>query len=315
MMRRILILVAPFLPYRLVLLAKRTRGWVKAKLRRRTHVRVCMQDIARDLRRIGIQKGDVVLVHSSLGSIGFVEGGVHAVIDALMETVGSEGTVAMPCFTLHGSMLETLQRGTVFDPRKTVSTVGAITEAFRRRDGVRRSIHPTHSVCAWGAKAEWITRGHESAATSFGPGTPLHKIMEVGGFILGLGIGFGPVTFVHVIEDTLDDFPLDVYRDREYQVTVIDGSGCEKEMRLKAHDPEVARTRIDKAESTWTREFFAAYLSARGFLRTGYVGEARSWIVKAKDLFEVQKELASLGITIYTTQGQYERLCRRQQGE
>jgi len=297
--------ILKLLPDRVVILLKDVRGRARASRLQRTHPKIIKEQIVNDLRNLGIQKGDVIFVHSSLKSIGFVEGGTETVIDALTEAVGPDGTLAMPCFSLTGSMVETLEHGSVFDPKRTPSAVGAITEAFRRRPDVCRSIHPTHSVCAWGARAEWATSGHENAGTNFGPGTPFHKIMEEGGLIVGLGIDFGPVTFVHVIEDTINDFPLNVYCDKEYIATVIDNDGNEREMRVKAHDPKVARTRIDKEEGKWIRDFLTKYLTAKGFLQRGYVGEAKTWVVKAKDLFEVQQELLEWGLTVYTTEEQY----------
>jgi aminoglycoside 3-N-acetyltransferase len=297
--------VVRLLPARAVSLVKNAWGGFRAKRLRRTRPRITGRQIVKDLRNLGIKKGSVIFVHSSLKSIGFVEGGAETVIDALMEAVGPEGTLTMPCLSISGSMVETLERGSVFDPQKTPSTVGSIAEVFRKRQDVCRSIHPTHSVCAWGAKAEWITSGHENANTNFGPGTPFHKIMEENGLIVGLGVDFGPVTFVHIIEDTINDFPLQVYCDKEYMVKVIDNDGNKKEMRVKAHDPEVARTRIDKEEGRWIRAFFTERLSAKGFLKTGYVGQAKTWVVSTRDLFETQLELLKEGITVYTTEEQY----------
>jgi aminoglycoside 3-N-acetyltransferase len=155
-----------FLPARVVSLLRSVRSKIRAKRVQRTRPRVTKQQIVKDLRSLGIQEGSVIFVHSSLKSIGFVEGGAETVIDALMEAVGPEGTLTMPCLSVSGSMVKTLERGSVFDPKITPSTVGAITEAFRKRQDVCRSIHPTHSVCAWGAKAGWITSGHENAGSN-----------------------------------------------------------------------------------------------------------------------------------------------------
>ena len=300
---RIALLVPPFLRSRVIKIRRQ-----RSLKRLESTQPVTKEQILDDLRKLGLKEGDIILVHSSLTSIGYAESGADAVIDALMEAIGPDGTLAMPCLSLLGSMAETLERGLVFDVKRTPSTVGAITEAFRNRRGICRSFHPTHSVCAWGAKAEWITSGHDSASTNFGPGTPWYKIMEEGGFIMGLGIDFGPVTFVHVIEDTIDDFPIKVYCDKEYNAKVIDESGRETTMRVKAHDPKSSETRIDKEEGKWIRRFFTEYLAGKGFLRTGYVGKAKCWVIRAKDLFEAQKELLEQGITVYTTEEQYREL-------
>ena len=45
-----------------------------------------------NLRKIGIEEGDTVLVHSSLSSLGYVEGGAETVIDSLLGVL-KEGTL------------------------------------------------------------------------------------------------------------------------------------------------------------------------------------------------------------------------------
>ena len=50
-------------------------------------------DIVEALKSAGLQSGDSVMVHASLGKIGYVCGGAQAVIEALIETVGEDGTI------------------------------------------------------------------------------------------------------------------------------------------------------------------------------------------------------------------------------
>ena len=50
-------------------------------------------DIKRKLKEIGLESGDNVIVHTSLKSMGYVCGGAQAVIEALIETVGENGTI------------------------------------------------------------------------------------------------------------------------------------------------------------------------------------------------------------------------------
>ena len=52
--------------------------------------------IVQKLREVGLEKGDVVMVHTSLKRIGYVCGGAQTVIEALMEVVGENGTIMMP---------------------------------------------------------------------------------------------------------------------------------------------------------------------------------------------------------------------------
>ena len=57
---------------------------------------VVKSDIVDALRSVGLQRGDSVMVHTSLGKIVYVCGGAQVVIEALIESVGEEGTIMMP---------------------------------------------------------------------------------------------------------------------------------------------------------------------------------------------------------------------------
>ena len=112
-----------------------------------------------DLARLPLSDRAVVVVYSSLSALGFVEGGAATVVDALINDVVRDrgGTLVLPTFSIAGTMAEHLRGGHVFDVRTTPSGVGAITEVFRQRPGVLRSVHPTHSVAALGPRGTWLT--------------------------------------------------------------------------------------------------------------------------------------------------------------
>jgi aminoglycoside 3-N-acetyltransferase len=148
-------------------------------------------DTARTLGRLGVKRGDRLLVHSSLKLLGWVEGGADAVVDAILGTVEESGTVMMPAFTF--PPVE------VFDPANTPTTMGAISEAFRKLPDVTRSVHPTHSVSVWGAEKDRLAAGHETA-TALGTGSPVHLILDEGGDIILLGVGHWANSAVHVAE-------------------------------------------------------------------------------------------------------------------
>lgn len=57
------------------------------------------QSLAADLRRLGVASGMVLLVHSSLSSLGWVCGGPVAIIQALMDVLTPQGTLVMPAHT------------------------------------------------------------------------------------------------------------------------------------------------------------------------------------------------------------------------
>lgn len=150
-----------------------------------------------DLRALGVREGGVLLVHSSLRALGYVEGGPETVVRALLAALGSEGTLLMPALSYEHVTPER----PVFDVRHTLSNVGVIPEYFRLRPGTRRSVHPTHSVCAVGPRTAELLDEHPLDDTPCGPHSPFRKLRDVGGQLLLLGCGLHPNTSFHAIEE------------------------------------------------------------------------------------------------------------------
>jgi len=150
------------------------------------------------LRGLGLKEGDMVMVHASVSSFGHVEGGGEALIDALLETVGPEGTVMMPTFTN--------RQESVFDAASTPSAdwIGQIPERFRLREGVLRSRNPYHPVAAYGAQAERLLQDHEKASSPCGEGTPFSRLIDSDGYVLLLGVDQDRNTLLHTVEASLD---------------------------------------------------------------------------------------------------------------
>ena len=160
---------------------------------------VSKSDIEKGLREIGIKEGDKLLVHSSLSSFGYVEGGADTVIDALIESVGFEGTVLVP--TLTGSAELSPQNPPVFDVLISPCWTGKILESFRSRKNARRSYHPTHSVSGIGADVETLIKNHYEDITPCGIKSPYYKLGELGGYILLIGVGLDVSTTFHTVEE------------------------------------------------------------------------------------------------------------------
>ena len=156
---------------------------------------VLTQDrIAADLRRLGVQSGDVLMIHSSLRSMGHVVGGAPTVVDALLEVLGPTGTLVGPSFNY-----ETAQDpGFIFDPLDTPSDMGAIADQIRRRAGNRRSRHLTHSVSAIGPEAEAIVKAPGESA--WAADSPLGTVFKLGGRFLLLGVTYQSFTACHLLE-------------------------------------------------------------------------------------------------------------------
>ncbi len=179
---------------------------------------VTMADITADLRDLGVEAGETLLVHSSLSALGWVSGGAQAVIEALLEVVGPTGTLVMPAHTgqytdpaewenppIPDGWVETVRETRpAFDPERTPSRgVGAIPETYRTYPGVRRSDHPIYSFAARGANADRIGGSHPDDY-GLGPESPLGAIYDLGGKVLLLGTTYETNTSLHLAEHLAD---------------------------------------------------------------------------------------------------------------
>jgi len=138
--------------------------------------------IKKCLSEFGLKNGDIVIVHSSLASIGHVEDGADALIDAFLETIGSEGTLAAPVF----------------------GNLGIFTHTLKNRPEAVVSDCPLGTVAAIGADAEFICRDHWKANTAHGDDTPYLKIAGLGGYICLLGVDQDRNTTLHSVEALLE---------------------------------------------------------------------------------------------------------------
>lgn len=174
---------------------------------------------------------EIVMVHSSLGGLQpMYAGDIRELLDALIELCGTHRTLAMPAFFFGGRQSDPIayyRERPEFDVRHQPSETGLLTELFRRRKGVRRSLHPIASVIALGPLADELVAGHHLAKTSFGEGTPFAIMAERRAAIIGIGAEyFRSLTQVHAAEDLLGErYPFPVRPDTlPIQLTDSDGT-------------------------------------------------------------------------------------------
>ncbi len=268
---------------------------------------VSKSELRSGLEGLGIEAGDAVMLHSSLKSIGFVDGGPRTVLEALIEAVGPSGTLIVPTYWLPGGTILATCRldGYVFDPRRHGTHLGRLPSEFLAFDGIERSIHPTHSVSAIGRAARHVVEHHHLAPSIFGSGSPWDRCHELDAKVIGLGISMGPVTFYHLLEDRfLDRFPLPVRMDETYAMSCLDGRGHEVKVPVVPLDPRFMPRRIDAPGRDDLREYFRAEFDRHGLLGWGEVGEAKSWVVPARRFYAHLETLVAEGITIYATADQ-----------
>lgn len=221
-------------------------------------------DVADGLGTLGIVRRDLLLVHSSLSSFGHVEGGADAVIDALLEAVGEEGTVVVPTHTW-----DRVGAGNpTFDVRGTPSGVGRITEVFRRRPQAHRGLHPTHSCAALGPLKRELMEGHETQVTPCGSKSPYQRAMELGGKIVFLGVTLRVNTSFHALEEIAC---VPWLFDRFELLYVLDEEGSRRRVPCRRHTDGLDRC-FEEMEPILLRH---------GAMQKGRIGGAAVRVVEA----------------------------------
>lgn len=153
-----------------------------------------MAELVAGFKDIGLQADDTVLVHSSYKSLGGVEGGPQAVIDALLEVLGPQGTLVMPTFNFD------FNKGQPWDVRSTPSQMGVLTELVRTDPRAKRVFHPIYSFAVIGKYAEELTR--ERYKSSYERKSLFGKLRDLDGKIMIIGLSYNhSFTFVHHVEE------------------------------------------------------------------------------------------------------------------
>ena len=190
------------------------------------------EDLRRHLDdRVGRQF-EVLMVHSSLNYMHpYYQGNAQELLQMLIDFVGPDRTLVMPAFYLGDPALNDVvasyRRNPRFDARRTPSQMGMLTELYRRRTGVKVSLHPSHRVAALGPLAEELTATHFAAGTTFGPGTPFAAMAAHDTAVISIGKSCEVLTQVHHVEDLLGpDFPVPSIIE-EVRIAVKDRGGQE----------------------------------------------------------------------------------------
>jgi aminoglycoside 3-N-acetyltransferase len=217
-----------------------------------------------DLRTLGLQPGAEVMVHSSFKSLGIAH--PETIIQALLQAIGERGTLLLPALTYMQ------QPPLVHDTRTTPTCVGFLTEYFRTRPGVTRSLHPTHSVCALGASVGELLGDHDQDSTPCGEHSPFHKLLHRQGKILMLGCGLRPNTTMHAIEEYAR--PPYLFGD-PLIYTITDATGHTFQKQYIHHGFKGYAQRYDRAEG----------ILDAAQLRRGRVGQAEAYLIDSHALY------------------------------
>lgn len=245
---------------------------------------VTTQRLVTELRDLGLSPGATVMVHSSLGSIGWVVGGAQAVLAALREAVGPDGTLAMPTQSWQlcdpafleqtpSSWWPTIREHLpLYDPAITPSqTMGAIAELFHTTPGAHRSPHPHRSITASGPQAARITATHPLEAP-VGEESPLAALVELDAQVLLLGVSAAKMTALHLAE----------YRSTyPGKRTVPNGVA----MMVDGERQWVTWNELDVHDHDFV-EVTEAFADETGLVRRGHVGEAQAQLLPMRPLVD-----------------------------
>ncbi len=235
-----------------------------------------------DLKRMGIEEGDCLGLGVSLKSIGYVQGGPNTLIDALMESVGDDGTIFFPahsrgfrlCILKPGKQISTRDGSTlrpwnyIYEPSATPPITGLVPTTLWKRDGSYRSRHPINSIVALGKDAYYLTKRHDEMAPPF---SPYSTLVDMVGKVLFIGLDGRLVSIRHEAQHLAgltDNFP-DImgvrYRRKNGSIGLYKRgpSGCTRRL------------------SELNEELFQ-----RGLLSRGKLGEADCSIGKAKEILQ-----------------------------
>ena len=244
------------------------------------------------LRALGLEAGQLVLVHSSLSALGWVAGGAQAVVMALQKVLTDTGTLVMPAHSTGNSDPGRWESPPVpadwhdairahmpaYNRRLTPTRgMGAIAELFRTLPDVRRSDHPAMSFAAWGRYAHAVTADHR-LNSGLGEESPLARVYDLDGKVLLLGVGHDSNTSLHLSEHRAD-WP---GRRTTKQGSAIE-IGAERQW-VVYEDLEVDSG--DFAEIGW--DFIQA-----GKVNTGNVGAGKSQVMSQIELVDFGAEWIS----------------------
>jgi aminoglycoside 3-N-acetyltransferase len=241
-----------------------------------------------DLSALGIATADVVMLHASVKSIGWIVGGPEVVLHAIMNVLGTSGTLMMVAgWEDYPYRLEEwdedrrqayLEFCPAFDPHSSRADwreLSILAEYLRTTPGATRSVHPISSYTAWGAHAEELTRDH-AFQYHHGPNSPLARFCDLAGKVLLLGDLFENITLLHHAEHLAVVPNKRVVR---YQMPVLQD---EKRVWVNLEEYDTSNGIVD-----WSEDYFAVIgrlCLKDGFGKSGQVGHASAHVYDARQL-------------------------------
>ena len=224
-----------------------------------------------EFKRIGLEEKDVVFLHSSFKSFGGVEGGPQTVIDALISTLGNEGTLIVPRFNF-----DFCTYGTPWDIRTTPSHMGIITEFVRKDPRSFSVFHPIYSFSIIGKHAKELVKHRYKG--SYSKDSIFHKLRILDAKILQIDRVYKGTTMFHYVEEMLGvDYRY--FKNFTGIVTNENGRSYEDTFNIYVRD----------LESGFVTNVLpiGKILEEEGVMKIDRIGDATTWYMKAEDMYRV----------------------------
>lgn len=171
------------------------------KAKPKEHYKLSIDDIKYAFNTFDIKEGDTIIIHSSLS---FIDAEPQFLIDFLKEYIGPKGNILMPT---HPKLEYDKKTGLMYyDVRNSKSTVGYLTELFRKSKDTLRSNHPFSSVAAWGNDKEYFLENNLNGDNPLPHGiySPYYKMSRKNGKAIFFGVTPRRATIMHTAEEVLD---------------------------------------------------------------------------------------------------------------
>lgn len=237
------------------------------------------KQLTAQLRKMKLSPDETLLVHSSFKAMGEVAGGAQTVLDALCEYL-SEGLLLMPTHTWDSVGPDNPS----FDARTTPGCTGVLGTLLLERPGAVRSLHPTHSLAAWGKDAAEFIKGEQYRSTPCPREGCMGRLLDRRGKVLFIGCPLSKNTFLHGVEEWAG---IEHRLGEEYTCIITDASGSGFIGSMRSHRAPVPDVSLNYAKMEQPfLELGAAF--------EGALGEARCVLCDCARMTRITTELLIL---------------------
>tara|TARA_B110000003_G_scaffold199456_1_gene198130 strand:- start:1030 stop:1794 length:765 start_codon:yes stop_codon:yes gene_type:complete len=248
------------------------------------------EGIAEIFKKCGVSKGDSIFLHADALVTSELKGKnidekISVLFDGILELLGKSGTLIVPTFTYSAT------KGEPFDVDKTPSVVGILTEHFRKRLDVSRSLNPIFSVASTGAMAKNFE--NSSVSDCFGKKSSFGLIHKMNTWIFTLGCSFDRITFIHFIDQVEK---VDFRYFKSFPALIINKTEI-KNVKIRYLVRDIHRATDVKLDNLKVR------LNDENLLKTKEIGRVLLTGVRAKDFYKIAVEMMSEKHNIHIEEG------------